>query len=57
MNGFPEHRLSVFDLKNDPYEYVDLIDTPRGQEVLDWAIEKHQSLREEYARRQYSFQG
>ena len=42
----PEHRLAVFDLKTDPYEYVNLIDTPEGQEVLDWAIQKHKSLRE-----------
>ena len=27
---FPEHRLAVFDLETDPYEYVDLIDTPKG---------------------------
>jgi len=49
--GFPEHRLAVFNLKTDPYEYVNLIDTPKGQEVLNWAIEKHQSLKEERSQR------
>ena len=42
-----EHSLAVFDLKTDPYEYVNLINTPQGQEVLNWAIKKHRSLREQ----------
>ena len=38
------HRLAVFDLRSDPYEYVNLVDTPQGQEVLRWAIERHREL-------------
>ncbi len=42
----PEHhRLAVFDLRSDPHEYVNLIDTPHGQEMLRWAVERHQELR------------
>lgn len=41
----PEHhRLAVFDLRSDPDEYVNLIDTPHGQEVLGWAVERHHEL-------------
>jgi hypothetical protein len=43
----PEHhRLAVFDLHSDPHEYVNLIDTPHGQEVLAWAVERHRALQE-----------
>ncbi len=45
-DALPGHRLAVFDLKSDPYEYVNVINTPQGQEVLDWAIQIHKSLRE-----------
>jgi hypothetical protein len=38
------HRLAVFDLRSDPDEYVNLIDTPKGQEVLRWALERHGEL-------------
>jgi Sulfatase len=38
------HRLAVFDLRSDPDEYVNLIDAPRGGEVLRWAIERHREL-------------
>jgi hypothetical protein len=38
------HRLAVFDLRSDPYEYVNLIDTPQGQQVLGWAVERHREL-------------
>jgi hypothetical protein len=42
----PEHhRLAVFDLRSDPDEYVNLIETPQGQEVLGWALERHRELR------------
>jgi hypothetical protein len=41
----PEHhRLAAFDLASDPDEYVDLADTPEGQEVLQWAVERHREL-------------
>lgn len=39
------HELSVFDLRSDPYEYVDLIDTPLGREVLEWAIRTHSGMK------------
>lgn len=38
------HRLAVFDLRSDPDEYVNLIDTPHGQEVLRWAVDRHREL-------------
>jgi Sulfatase len=38
------HRLAVFDLPADPYEYVNLVDTPAGEEVVRWAIKRHQQL-------------
>jgi hypothetical protein len=42
----PEHHeLAVFDLRSDPHEYVNLIDTPQGQEVLRWAVDRHRELR------------
>jgi hypothetical protein len=41
----PEHRLAVFDLKTDPYEYVNIVGTTQGQEVLEWAIKKHKELK------------
>ena len=41
----PEHHhLAVFDLRSDPDEYVNLIDTPQGQEVHRWAVERHREL-------------
>ena len=43
--GPDHHRLAVFDLKSDPYEYVSLIDTDEGQAALQWAIEEHASLK------------
>ncbi len=41
---FAGHGLAVFELETDPYEYVNLVDTPAGQEVLTWAIAKHEEL-------------
>lgn len=38
------NRLGAFHLPSDPYEYSNLIDTPAGQSVLSWAVEKHASL-------------
>jgi hypothetical protein len=38
------HRLAVFDLRSDPDEYVNLIDTPHGQEMLRWAVDRHREL-------------
>ena len=38
------HRLAIFDLRCDPGEYVNLIDTPQGQEVLRWAVGRHRDL-------------
>jgi hypothetical protein len=38
------HRLAIFDLRSDPYENVNLIDTERGQEVLHWAVARHREL-------------
>jgi arylsulfatase A-like enzyme len=45
QRGFAGHRLAVFDLKPDPYEYVNLIDTQQGQEVLEWSISRHKKLK------------
>ena len=45
QRGFANHRLAVFDLNSDPYEYVNLIDTEQGRDVLDWAICKHKELK------------
>lgn len=45
--GPAHHRLAVFDLEADPREYVNLIDTALGREVLSWAIANHASLKEE----------
>ena len=39
------HRLAVFDLRSDPHEYVNLVDTPQGKEVLRWALKRHRELR------------
>jgi hypothetical protein len=38
------HRLAVFDLSSDPDEYVNLIGTAQGKEVLWWAIERHREF-------------
>lgn len=45
QRGFANHRLAVFDLKSDPYEYVNLIETQQGQEILEWAISRHKELK------------
>ncbi len=44
LRGHSDHRLAVFDLTSDPNEYVNLIETPQGQEVLQWAISRHREL-------------
>jgi hypothetical protein len=41
---FAGHELAVFDLEADPYEYVNLIDTSIGREVLAWAVATHEEL-------------
>jgi len=41
---FADHKLAVFDLRSDPYEYVNLINTDLGRDVLDWAITRHHEL-------------
>ena len=41
------HSLAVFDLNTDPDEYVNIIDTPHGREVLEWAVDRHASLKED----------
>ena len=38
------HRLAVFDLRSDPDEYVNLVHTPQGKDVLRWAVERHRKL-------------
>ena len=45
LRGFPEHRLAVFDLNNDPNEFDNLIKTDRGKEIQKWAIETHKTLK------------
>ena len=45
QDGPLEHRLAVFDLKSDPYEFVNLANTQRGREVVDWAIMMHKLLK------------
>lgn len=42
---FKSHAPAVFDLRSDPYEYVNLLKTPKGQEILKWAIQTHASLK------------
>jgi hypothetical protein len=39
------HRLAVFDLRADPWEYVNLVSTPKGQEIVRWARETHRALK------------
>ena len=39
-------KIAVFDLTGDPYEYVNLLETPQGQEVQSWAIAKYRELKE-----------
>jgi len=46
LRGFPEHRLAVFDLESDPWEYVNLVHTPRGADMVRWAISRHRELKE-----------
>jgi len=43
--GFADHSLAVFDLKSDPYEYVNLFKTEQGREVLSWGVETHNELK------------
>ena len=44
---FPEyHRLAVFDLKADPYEYADIADSSLGRDVIDWAVDRHRELKQ-----------
>ena len=44
QRGFHAHSMAVFDLNTDPREYVNLIDTDVGQEVLAWAIQRHDEI-------------
>jgi len=44
LRGFSQHGLAVFDLNSDPYEYVNLINTEQGREVLEWAVARHAEL-------------
>lgn len=46
QRGFANHRLAVFDLNSDPYEYVNVINTEHGLDVLNWAISKHRELKD-----------
>lgn len=39
------HRLAVFDLNSDPYEYYNIINSEKGQDILSWAISTHQKLK------------
>lgn len=39
------HHLAAFDLSADPWEYADILDSPAGQDMLDWAVEKHAALK------------
>ena len=48
------HRLAVFDLQSDPYEYVNLINTDKGQEVLEWAVTTHKELKKNQRLYKYS---
>jgi hypothetical protein len=38
------HDVAVFDLRSDPWEYVNLADTPQGREALAWAVARHEEL-------------
>jgi hypothetical protein len=48
LEGIHKHKLAVFDLKADPYEYNNLIDTPIGIDVLKWAVDEHKRLKIEF---------
>lgn len=39
------HKMAVFNLQADPWEYYNLVDTPKGEEMVAWAIETHASLK------------
>jgi arylsulfatase A-like enzyme len=43
--SFYDHKLAVFDLNTDPYEYVNIINSEQGREVLEWAIQTHAELK------------
>jgi len=45
-DGPAYHRLAVFDLKADPYEYVNLIDTTKGKKVHRWAMDEYKKLKD-----------
>ncbi|MEB3321695.1 MAG: hypothetical protein VKI81_02615, partial [Synechococcaceae cyanobacterium] len=36
--------MAVYDLRADPYEWCNLIDTSFGNEVREWAVREHSSL-------------
>jgi hypothetical protein len=39
------HRLAVFNLLADPWEYCNIADTPKGEEIVSWAIDTHARLK------------
>ena len=43
--GPEHHRLAVFDLTADPYEYNNIINTSKGKEILEWAVKEHKKLK------------
>jgi arylsulfatase A-like enzyme len=43
--GPQNHRMAVFDLRADPREYVNLVSSEKGREVVRWAREMHASLK------------
>lgn len=45
MRGISHHSMAVFDLPSDPYEYVNLVHTALGREVVDWAVRRHRELK------------
>ncbi len=44
------HKMAVFDLKADPWEYVNLADTSMGRCAIEWAVKRHAELRAESAK-------
>ena len=38
------HLMAAFDLRSDPLEQINLVDTPQGADALRWALERHEQL-------------
>ncbi len=45
--AFRNHAPAIFDLNSDPNEQFNMLSTTVGQDILQWAIKTHQSLKPE----------